>query len=152
MHFNGTNLGLLKDGKMTDNLDAMSGKSGYQAKEYQNLENLGPIPEGTYYAPQSERQEITPFDAGVGTLAYLGGNVGKWKKSLPAWGTKRVWLKPDEQTNTYGRNNFSIHGGWSKGSRGCIDIPYQTGRLWKYLDNCDEDEVPLYVRYKRSHW
>ena len=69
-----------------------------------------------------------------------------------SWGKRRVWLKPDENTNTYGRTNFSIHGGLTKGSRGCIDIVWQTDRLWSYLDECKENEVPLYVKYKRKHW
>ena len=49
-------------------------------------------------------------------------------------------------------NLDAIHGGLTKGSRGCIDIPYQTDKLWSYLDGCEEDEVPLYVKYKRKHW
>lgn len=71
---------------------------------------------------------------------------GTWKGSIPAWGTKRVWLRPDANTNTYGRSGFSIHGGLSKGSAGCIDIPWQTGKLSNYLDNC-QDSVPVYVKY-----
>lgn len=49
---------------------------------------------------------------------------GRWKGSLPAWGTKRVWLRPDDNTNTYGRSGFTIHGGLTKGFAGCIDIPW----------------------------
>lgn len=31
-------------------------------------------------------------------------------------------LRPDTGTNTYGRTVFNIHGGYKKGSAGCIDI------------------------------
>ena len=42
---------------------------------------------------------------------------------MPAWGVRRIWLEPDSKTNTYSRKGFTIHGGWNKGSAGCIDIP-----------------------------
>lgn len=34
----------------------------------------------------------------------------------------RVWLEPSKETNTYGRDKFSIHGGWVAGSAGCINL------------------------------
>ncbi len=37
----------------------------------------------------------------------------------------RVWLEPSKETNTYGRDRFSIHGGWFSGSAGCIDLTSQ---------------------------
>ena len=153
MVFNGTNLGLIRNGKMIDNLDAMSGRQDYQAKKYQNIANLGPIPEGRYFAPQKERQTITPFNAVIGVISRLSGlNKGKWNGGPVAWGIRRVWLHPDENTETYGRNNFSIHGGILKGSKGCIDIAYQTDKLKAYMDECQEKKVPLYVKYKRDYW
>ena len=33
-----------------------------------------------------------------------------------------IWIKPSKETNTYGRDDFSIHGGWVPGSAGCIDL------------------------------
>ena len=48
-------------------------------------------------------------------------------------------------------SGFMIHGGLSKGSAGCIDIPWQTGRLSDFLDGCQES-VPVYVRYIRENW
>ena len=32
---------------------------------------------------------------------------------------------------------------------GCIDIPWQTGKLSNYLDNC-QDSVPIYVKYPKE--
>lgn len=49
-----------------------------------------------------------------------------WSRNPISWGTSRVWLQPDANTNTYGRSGFKIHGGLTKGSAGCIDIPWQT--------------------------
>jgi len=34
----------------------------------------------------------------------------------------RVWLEPSKETNTYGRDKFSIHCGWVAGSAGCINL------------------------------
>ena len=47
---------------------------------------------------------------------------GAWPGSSMSWGSSRVWLEPAKETNTYGRDNFSIHGGWAPGSAGCIDM------------------------------
>ena len=152
MRFNGKNLSLYDKGQLVDNLDAMSGQKDFQAKEFQNIPDKGPLPEGTYFAHQNQRQEITPYDAIVGGITQiLNIDRGKWKGSLPAWGTRRVWLEPDKNTNMYGRNGFSIHGGFSKGSAGCIDIPWQTDRFSNYLDNCQES-VPVYVKYPDKNW
>ena len=152
MMFNGSKLELLKDNKTIDILDALSGDKNYQAKKFQNVAYKGPIPEGIYYANQDQRQNIGVSDAIIGlATGILNVNRGKWKGSLPAWGMRRVWLEPDPETNTYGRDGFMIHGGLSKGSAGCIDIPWQTGRLSDFLDGCQES-VPVYVRYIRENW
>ncbi len=134
----------LQNGQLQDNLNGQSGGDDYQSGIYQDVPNKGPIPEGTYYADQSQRQNITAFDTVAGIVGH-----GKWAGSLPAWGTSRVWLQPDANTNTYGRSGFSIHGGLTKGSAGCIDIPWQTGKLNNYLDDC-QDSVPVYVKYPKG--
>ena len=152
MSFDGEKLDLFRGQEKIDSLDAMSGQHKYQVKKFQNVHNKGPIPEGTYYANQNQRQTIGAWDAAVGaTTGILGINRGKWKGSLPAWGMRRIWLEPDSKTNTYGRKGFTIHGGWNKGSAGCIDIPWQTGELSDYMDDCQES-VPVYVNYPKDNW
>lgn len=141
MEFDGKNLSLYKNGTQVNNLDAMSGHKDYQSGQYQNVKGYGPIPKGTYYANQNMRQNISLRDTLLGLVKR-----GAWPGSLPAWGNKRVWLEPDKNTNTYNRQGFTIHGGWSKGSAGCIDIPWQTDKLDNYLDNC-QNSVPVYVKY-----
>lgn len=37
----------------------------------------------------------------------------------------RIRLEPSKETDTYDRDNFSIHGGWFSGSAGCIDLTSQ---------------------------
>ena len=156
MTFNGQNLKLYNNGTLTNNLDAMSGQPDYQNRTAQNIPYKGPLPEGTYYANQDQRQTITPVQAGFGFIAPVLNTMlpkarGSWNGSLPAWGLRRVWLQPDVNTNTYGRSGFSIHGGWSKGSAGCIDIPWQTNKLNDFMDNC-QDSVPIYVNYPKESW
>ena len=157
MTFDGQNLGLYNKNGQFANLDAMSGHSDYQSVQYQNIPNKGPIPEGTYYADQAQRQNINLSDAGIGTAVGILNNIGipinkgAWKGGPIAWGLRRVWLRPDKNTNTYGRDGFTIHGGWSKGSAGCIDIPGQTKQLSNFLDNC-QDSVPVYVKYPKESW
>lgn len=140
----------LQNGQLQGNLNGQSGDDYHQSSAYQNVANHGPIPEGTYWADQNQRQNIGLLDAVLGGITKVFNlPYGTWKGSIPAWGTKRVWLRPDANTNTYGRSGFSIHGGLSKGSAGCIDIPWQTGKLSNYLDNC-QDSVPVYVKYPKG--
>ncbi len=150
--FDGKHLNLFSNNQKVNSLDAMSGQSKYQAKKFQNVPNKGPIPEGTYYANQDQRQTISTWDTLVGAITgLLGINRGKWKGSLPAWGMRRIWLKPDSNTYTYERDGFTIHGGLIKGSAGCIDIPWQTNKLSDYMDKCQES-VPVYVSYPNDNW
>ena len=149
MNFDGENLNWIHNNKIKESMDAQSGQDEYQCAEYQNLPNKGPLPEGKYYVRQKNRQNF--FDQNLAQLA--GGLFGKgtWPGSLPAWGTRRVWLEPDKETETYGRSGFTIHGGLSKGSAGCIDIPWQTDKLNDLLDQYGKD-VELYVRYPKKCW
>ena len=139
----------LQNGQLQDNLNGQSGADDYQSGIYQDVPNKGPIPEGTYYADQDQRQSLTLKNIALKLGEKLGFNINQksnWSGNPISWGTSRVWLRPDANTNTYGRSGFSIHGGLTKGSAGCIDIPWQTRKLNKYLDDC-QDSVPVYVKY-----
>ena len=152
MTFDGQNLGLYNNTGQVENLDAQSGRDDYQSAQYQNVANKGPIPEGTYYANQDQRQSLTPKNIALKLGEKLGFAMNQksdWSGNPISWGTSRVWLQPDAKTNTYGRSGFTIHGGLTKGSAGCIDIPWQTGKLNKYLDDC-QDSVPIYVKYPKG--
>ncbi len=142
----------LQNGQLQDNLNGQSGGDDYQSGIYQDVPNKGPIPEGTYYADQDQRQSLTSKNIALKLGEKLGFNINQksgWSGNPISWGTSRVWLRPDDNTNTYGRSGFSIHGGLTKGSAGCIDIPWQTGKLNNYLDDC-QDSVPVYVKYPKG--
>ena len=152
MTFDGQNLNLYNNDGMVNTLDAQSGQDAFQSAKYQNVANKGPIPEGTYYANQDQRQNMTMKDLALKIGEKLGihnEQKSNWSGDPISWGTSRVWLQPDENTNTYGRSGFSIHGGLNKGSAGCIDIPWQTGKLDNYLDEC-QDSVPVKVKYPKD--
>ena len=101
----------------------MSGRPGYQSSEYQDQKSTGPIPEGTYVARQEQLQFMDLKGLIVGSAVVVKEDSGgKWPGSYYSWGNSRVWLEPSKETNTYGRDNFSIHGGMWPGSAGCIDL------------------------------
>ena len=131
--FDGKKFTLYENDKPIMSWDAVSGKDGYRSPEYQNLKDTGPIPEGTYVARQSELQYITPY----GIIAGIA-NAGTWPGSLYSWGASRVKLESSQQTNTYGRGGFYIHGGWVPGSAGCIDLTSNIDNfvaLFDYIGN-----------------
>ena len=131
--FDGKKFTLYENDKPIISWNAVSGKDGYRSPEYQNLKDTGPIPEGTYVARQSELQHITPY----GIIAGVA-NAGTWPGSLYSWGSSRVKLESSQQTNTYGRGGFYIHGGWVPGSAGCIDLTSNMDNfvaLFDYIGN-----------------
>lgn len=123
LRFNGTSLAWIEDGRVTHQWPATSGKRGFSGPEHQHKRSTGPILAGRYTAMQSQYQRwddlslirkiasYYPFDTWTN---FPGGSV--------AWGTHRVWLKPQAGTETFGRSDFSIHGGTVPGSLGCIDL------------------------------
>ena len=142
----------LQNGQLQNNLSGQSGGDDYQSRIHQNVPDKGPIPEGTYYANQNQRQSLNFKNIALKLGEKLGINTKEkcnWSGYPISWGLHRVWLQPDENTNTYGRSGFTIHGGLTKGSAGCIDIPWQTGKLSNYLDDC-QDSVPVYVKYPKG--
>jgi len=139
--FDGKKFTLYENDKPIMSWDAVSGKDGYRSPEYQNLKDTGPIPEGTYVARQSELQHLSVTNAIIG----LAG-VGEWPGSEYSWGSSRVWLEPSKETNTYGRDDFSIHGGWNLGSAGCIDMTGQINAFTSWLESTGKDLI-VHVKY-----
>ena len=144
--FDGKKFTLYENDKPIMSWDAVSGKDGYRSPEYQNMKDIGPIPEGTYVARQSELQRMLPIDWVVGWSRLLSEDLGgKWPGSEYSWGSSRVWLEPSKETNTYGRDDFSIHGGWVPGSAGCIDL---TSNMDNFVALFDYIENDLIIRVK----
>ena len=52
-----------------------------------------------------------------------------------------------KETNTYGRDDFCIHGGVAFGSAGCIDMTGQIDKFTQWFKNNRHDLI-INVKYK----
>ena len=123
---------------------AVSGRPGYQSKEFQDLADKGPIPEGRWMVKQSEYQFIGERSLWEKFKNSVGG--GKWPGGKDSWGRHRIWLLPLAGTTTHGRSGFSIHGGSTPGSAGCIDLTDQMEKFIKLFHFYGKD-IELTVLY-----
>ena len=124
--------------------EGTSGREGNQNKESQELENKGPIPEGQYIVDPSRTQSISE----ISTADRVKGLVGRgpWPGLENSWGEHRTWLKPTEETNTYKRSGFTIHGGRVPGSAGCIDLTSRNNNFHSWLKSRSKPLI-LNVKY-----
>jgi len=133
------------DGKKSVCWAAVSGRSGYQSKEYQKTADKGPIPEGKWLISQSKYQKMPDRDWIDQIINEFGR--GAWPGGESSWGKSRIWLTPIQGTQTHGRSGFSIHGGDSPGSAGCIDLTNQLESFIKTFREYGKD-VELTVKYE----
>lgn len=148
LEFDGKSVKALDQGKVIRTWSAVSGAKGFQTPDFQGLKFKGPLPEGDWQLRQDRYQHIDLRGAIAGLIPKDWGNSGRWPGSIPAWGTERVWLDPAPGTDTKGRDNFSVHGGWVPGSAGCIDMTGQMGDFADWFRSLGKD-VKLKVRYTR---
>lgn len=120
LRFNGSTLTWIRGGRPMKSYPAVSGRSGFQSGAHQSLKNKGPLPQGKWFVRQSEYQKM-PSRSWIEELAAELGRTA-WPGGVSAWGRNRIWLHPKPGTKTYERSGFSIHGGDSPGSAGCIDL------------------------------
>jgi len=105
--FNGSSISLWSDnGAYLGTWSASSGRGGGISEPW-----LGPIPPGLYYAEPGSTQTVSIFSP----IWFFFGQE--------SWGTQRLPLIPDPNTETYGRSRFFIHGGSRKQTGGCVQIP-----------------------------
>ena len=143
--FDGKSFTLYQDNKPIVSWDAVSGKSGYQSPEYQNVRNKGPLPEGTYVARQSELyyfDDMSKIDQELSKTGLLT----KFPGGRKSWGNSKVVLEPSNQNNMLGRANFTIHGGKEPGSRGCIDLTNYMDNFTNWFTNNKKDLI-IKVKY-----
>ncbi len=147
MNYDGVNLNMRKGPYLDRAVPAYSGLAKCQQPEDLDKPNCGRLPEGMYYAKQEDRQKYNETLENFKNLF----DRGSWPGGTSSWGDERVWLTPDENNNMMGRGGFSIHGGTTPGSLGCIDITKYTPELSEYLDSC-QNVVPLRVKYSKDSW
>ena len=134
----------MKNGKLEESWNAVSGRQGYQHSVYQDLKNYGPIPEGNYAARIGQLQKWSNLNLLQKSTAYIGR--GEWPGGISSWGENRIWLTPSLQTNTHGRDNFSIHGGKIPGSAGCIDLTEDMEDFTRWFEKNGYDVI-VHVKY-----
>ncbi|MCT4575550.1 MAG: DUF2778 domain-containing protein [Alphaproteobacteria bacterium] len=134
----GTALALMENKTVVDAWYAMSGKEDYQGEEFTGVKNKGPLPAGTYTISPSNVQRRKDYSFIKRYTSWPGGE--------DSWGNERIWLTPDKENDMKGRDGFSIHGGTSFGSSGCIEL---AGSMSEFLDVFEEydTELELRVRY-----
>jgi len=133
--FNGDKLSVYdtRTGKTIYETNATSGKGKYMNDPTaQNIPDAGPIPEGSYnysnrkWQSQSKLRQIYNILAGNGD-----------------WGDYNVPLNVVKNNST--RSKFYLHGGFFKGSAGCIDAGANIGRIYQLTKL--QRTTNLYVNY-----
>ena len=137
---------------------AVSGRSDENgafdySRTSQAIPNIGPIPEGDY---SINPQKIQSFDniSLLDKIISTTGLGGSFKGGKIAWGNDRVWIEPSKvevrnpkNGNTIIRTNFSIHGGVTPGSAGCIDLHKNADNFFNVLKTSESNKIKLRVNY-----
>ena len=143
--FDGRSLTLYRsDGSIVGSWPAISGRNGDQQPSNQNLPFKGPLTEGQYSFSTGNIQPITTLEAAKGLVFR-----GRFPGSMAAWGTERAELVPNS-TSTNGRNHFFIHGGFTPGSAGCIDLGPNEKAYFDAVRSTGEASHDVIVSYDPS--
>lgn len=123
---------------------ATSEREGYQSSEFQSVADKGHILEGSYTIDPAR----TLSYSSTSTWDRFKGNIGlvTWPGGKDSCGEFRTWLTPMQGTNTYGRSGFSIHGGTTPGSAGCIDLTMNNKSFHSWLKSYGK-HIKLNVKY-----
>lgn len=135
------------------------GKFDY-SPERQKTPDEGPLPEGTYWInPQKiiKSPDAWSFE-NVGNIAagiintISKEKVGSMPGGRPAWGEGHVQINPTKVVvDGVKRGGFTIHGGSTPGSVGCIDLTENDGNFFDFLEKHrgDQDSIPIFVKYPK---
>jgi hypothetical protein len=145
LRFNGRELVLRENGSPILNWAAVSGRPGKQSPEFQTQRGQGPLPEGDYQFNVSGLQKYDEISNWQKFKSALGG--GEWKGGPDSWGRYRFWLTPAPGTETFARSDFSIHGGSTPGSAGCIDLTDEMDEFADLMTALGQDEINVKVDY-----
>jgi len=124
--FDGGNLHVIetKTSQIIYSTDATSGKGEHMNNPAsQHIEDYGPIPAGKYsynssdWKSQSKVRQVYNIVRGNGD-----------------WGDYNVPLKVIDNNNSP-RSNFYLHGGFFKGSAGCVDVGKNIGTIYRYTNS-----------------
>lgn len=147
IEFDGKEFKAIENGKVVKSWSAVSGRPGYQGAENQGDKNKGPLPEGEWVLRQDQLQNIDKLSEWERLKGRFGGS--SWPGLEDFWGKTRIWLEPGEGTDTKGRGGFSVHGGKTPGSAGCIDLTDQMEGFANYFKGMGKN-VKVRVDYHRE--
>ncbi|MDR1725179.1 MAG: DUF2778 domain-containing protein [Bacteroidales bacterium] len=118
----------------------------------QTNSNSGPIPEGLYFINPQNVQSYNDINVLNKAKSLIG--LGTFPGGTDSWGQNRVWIQPNETMvyneatgNIVYRGNFSIHGGSTPGSRGCIDLHHNANPFFRQLKQSKSSFIRLNVNY-----
>lgn len=153
LEFNGKELSWYEDDNKTAVWKAMSGNPDYQCKEFDSLQNKGPLPEGKWLVRQSRHQNFYRNQNLKDHIVRLVSAelAGKWPGGKDSWGNNRVWIEPAKGTDNKNRVSLSIHGGKEYGSKGCIDLTDKMDEFTKRFKDYGQDMI-LNVKYDEDCW
>lgn len=154
--FNGSTFSLMTNGIAVFSVSAVSGRplddgSFSYSISRQKEKGVGPLPAGNYSIRPNSIQWWTEQSSVQRTLAFLGLagiKAGRWPGGMYSWGVARIDIFPEQSTVLYGRQGFTIHGGMSQGSAGCIDLTINDLIFFRLLEHYQYlDCIPLQVKY-----
>ena len=131
-----------------------NGLFDYSDSRQMNIGN-GPLPEGKYTINPKEVRNLTLKDDLIGQgLAFtqlFGKKVGAFPGGDAAWGMARLGIDPNTvKVGNVVRGGFTIHGGTSPGSAGCIDLMRtETSFFSKLQQYSQSSSVLLRVDYSK---
>jgi len=119
------------------------------SKKSQNTKG-GALPEGLYYIQKSEIQQYENTTA-MDKIAGIFGR-GTFRGGTKSWGENRWWLKPiTAYAENRDMNSFTIHGGETWGSHGCIDLTHNLSTFTStFLHVANNKNVVLWVDYSKK--
>lgn len=134
-----------------------AGKFDYSQKR-EAMPDVGPLPEGNYTLDPAKIRLLTLKDDVVGkTMAWtqlFDEKVGAFPGGSSAWGLGRMPIDPsvvqvfDPSTSTFiSRSGFTVHGGTSPGSAGCIDLMRGEMLFFNKLQRSSTTAIRLIVDY-----
>jgi hypothetical protein len=134
--------------------------------DYSKIKDQGPIPQGFWYVDTlqsrtgKKAEDLFKQIKDIWEMYHLknspsSGKNAKWNtgsiKDRIAWGDYRMQIIPENNTQTFGRHSFFIHGGGIFGSAGCIDLATNMPDFVKYYSTwrtqTGKNKLPIEVSY-----
>ena len=128
------------------------------SKARQAIGSTGPLPEGKYSLNPSKVRELSVKDdiigQGMAWTQLFGKKFGSFPGGNVSWGMARMPVEPNSVNVTdpatggiVVRTGFTVHGGTSAGSAGCIDLMRGETYFFNKLKSISTTPVILRVNY-----